>query len=111
MVARMSATSNPNEPETISAVILRRLEAATKRFASGFNRVKSPTLPGFTGLAGLRTFDCLSDFAGLVSLADLAGLAAFCSRLDEIGVTEAGALGNPLVALFLAGPGRFKLLL
>lgn len=104
----MSAISNPKELETISAVILRRLEAATNRLASGDKRVKRLTLPGLTCLIDFAVLAC---FEGLAGLEDLAGLAAFWSRLAEIGVTEAGALGNPFVALFFAGPGRFKLLL
>jgi hypothetical protein len=104
----MSAISNPNELDTISAVILRRLDAATNRLASGDNRVKRPTLPGLTDFAGLAD---LKDLAGFDGFEGLAGFAAFCSRLAEIGVTEAGAFGNPFAAFFLAGPGRFKLLL
>jgi hypothetical protein len=104
----MSAISNPNELDTISAVILRRLEAATNRFASGDKRVNRLTLPGLTWLTD---FAVLADFDAFTVLAVLAGLTAFWSRLAEIGVTEAGALGNPFVALFFAGPGRFKLLL
>ena len=110
----MSAISNPNELETISAVILRRLEAAANRFASGDKRVNRLTLPGFTCLtdfAVLAGFEARTGFDAFTALAVLAGLAAFWSRLAEIGVTEAGALGNPFVALFFAGPGRFKLLL
>jgi hypothetical protein len=116
----MSAISNPNDPDTISAVILRRLEAATNRLASGDKRVKRLTLPALTGFTAfavladlevLAGFKDLTGFAGLAGLAGFAGLAAFWSRLAEIGVTEAGDFGNPFAAFFLAGPGRFKLLL
>ena len=107
----MSAISTPNDPETISAVILRRLEAATNRLASGDNRVNRPTLPGLTGLTDFAVLAGFEDLAGFDGFAGFAGLAAFWSRLAEIGVTEAGDFGNPFAAFFLAGPGRFKLFL
>jgi hypothetical protein len=110
----MSAISSPNEPEMIRATILRRRDLATNRLASGFSLVKKPTRPGLTARGAFETFDTFDTLAGFVDLAILetfAGLAAFCSRLAEMGVTDAGAFGNPFAALFFAGPGRFNLVL
>jgi len=92
-------------------VILRRLEAATNRLASGDKRVNRLTLPGLTGLTDFAVLAGFEDLAGFDGFAGFAGLAAFWSRLAEIGVTEAGDFGNPFAAFFLAGPGRFKLFL
>jgi hypothetical protein len=107
----MRAVSNEKAPEIIRATIFRRRDFATKRFASGFSLVKMLTRPG---LAGLGAFETFIDLAGFVVFATLEGffaLATFCSRLAEIGVTEAGAFGKPFAALFFAGPGRFNLVL
>lgn len=86
------------------AIILRWREAATKRLASGESLVNSPTLPGLATLPGL---DTLTGFTCRLGRA----LVAFCSRLAASGVTDAGAAGSPLLPPFLAGPGRFNLLL
>jgi hypothetical protein len=73
----MSAISNPNDPDTISAVILRRLEAATNRLASGDKRVKRLTLPGITALTDFAVLADFEDPAGFGGFEGLAGLAAF----------------------------------
>ena len=108
----MRAINSPNEPEIIKATIFRCLDAATKRLASGDSLVKRPTLPARTGL-WVRFVVFTADLmrrAGFVGFKAWL-FATFCARLAASGVTEAGALGNPFVALFFTGPGRFNLLL
>lgn len=102
----MSKNSKPNEPRIERLTILRLLEAATNRLASGESLVKSPTLAGFAALSAfVGALDALP-----VALAK--GLAAaLAALLGARGVTAEGAFGKPLAGDFLAGPGRFNLVL
>ena len=100
MVARINIVSNAKELEMRSAIIFLRLEAATKRLASGDSFVNKPTFPALEALIGLESRTGL-----FLTLA----VATFCTRLGASGVTDAGVLGSPLTSPFLAGPGRFNL--
>lgn len=102
----MSIANKPKEPVTERAMILRLLVAETNRLASGESLVKSPTRAGSACLATLAGFGC-DLFAGF--LGNFA--AALASLRGASGVTVEGALGNPFAVLFLAGPGRFNLVL
>ena len=113
MVAKISRINSPIEPTTDSATIFRLRDAATNRFASGESLVKSPTRLRATFCEALGA-SLTGRFGATLEIRFETGLAAFlaaASRLGASGVTVAGVLGNALLPLFFAGPGRFNLVL
>jgi hypothetical protein len=75
--------------------------------------VKSPTRGGLVPLIRFGAwfrFETRFRFDAGASRFDFVELLCeiFAARLGASGVTDAGALGSPLVGVLFAGPGRFK---